>query len=73
MAELTANEVITLIRSTKLTYRLSNFKVSQSAGTNQLINCFSSQIRENIDLSLLKISLAALVQILQTLVNISPN
>ena len=42
-------------------------------GTNRLINCFSGQIRANIDLSLLKIALAALVQILQTLVNISPN
>ena len=39
-------------------------------GTNRLINCFSGQIRANIDLSLLKIALASLVQILQTLVNI---
>ena len=73
MAALTANDVITVIIPTKLTYRSSNIKVSQSAGTNRLINCFSGQIRENIDLSLLKIALAALVQILQTLVNISPN
>ena len=42
-------------------------------GTNRLINYFSGQIWANIDLSLLKIALAALVQILQTLVNISPN
>ena len=63
MAELTVNDVITVIRSTKLTYRLSNFKVSQSAGTNRIINCFSDQIRENIGLSLLKIALAAVVHI----------
>ena len=47
-----------------------SIKVRQSAGTNWLINCFSGQIRENIDLSLLKIALASLVQILQTSVNI---
>ena len=73
VAEVTANDVITVIRPSKLTNRLSNFKVSQSAGTNRLINCFSGQIRANIDLSLLKIALAALVQILQTLINIFPN
>ena len=73
VAELTANDVISVIRPSTLTNQLSNFKLSQSAGTNRLINCFSGQIRANIDLSLLKIALAALVQILQTSVNISPN
>ena len=73
VAEVTANNVITVIRPSKLTNRLSNFKVFKSADTNRLINCFSGQIQANIDLSLLKIALAALVQILQTSVNISPN
>ena len=66
VAELTANDVINVIRPSTLTNRLSNFKVSQSAGNNRLINCFSGQIRGIIDLTLLKIALAALVQILQT-------
>ena len=73
LAEVTATDVITVIRSSKLTNPLSKSKVSQSAGTNRLIYCFSGQIQANIDLSLLKIALAALVQILQTLVNISQN
>ena len=73
MAEVIANYVINVIRSSKLNNRLSNVKVSQSAGTNRLINCFSGQSRANIDLNLLKIALAALVQILQTLVNITPH
>ena len=72
MAEVTAKDVITvMIGPSAMTNRLTNFKVSQNAGTNRLISCFSGQFRENIDLSLLKISLAALMQILQTLVNIS--
>ena len=74
VAEVTANDVITVVRPSKLTNRLSNFKIfSVSVGTNRLINFFSGQIRANIDLSLLKIALAALVQTLQALVNISPN
>ena len=54
-------------------FDLSDYFDCLNPGTNRLINCFSGQIRANIDLSLLKIALAALVQILQTLVNISPN
>ena len=65
--------VITVIISTKLVYRLSIFKVSQNAGTNRLIYCFSGQSQANIAHGLLKIALAALVQILQTWVNISSN
>ena len=41
VAEVTANDVVTVIRPSKLTNRLSNFKVSKSVGTNRLINCFS--------------------------------
>ena len=63
VTEVTANDGVTVIRPWTLTNRLSNFKVFQSAGTNRLINCFCGQIRANIDLSLLKIALAALVQI----------
>ena len=65
-----AEDVITVVRPSTLTNRLSNSKVSQNAGTNRLIYCFSGQIWKNIDISLLEIALAALVQIL---VNISPN
>ena len=68
VAEVTAIDVITAIRTSKVTNTFSNFKVSHSTGTNQLINCFSDQI-----LSLLKIAFAALVQIVLSLVNISPN
>ena len=73
MAEVNPYELINVIRASKLTNWLSNFKISQSAGTNWLINCFSGQNGENVDLSLLKIALAVLVQILQTFVNISQN
>ena len=74
MAEVTAKDVITvMIGPSAMTNRLTNFTVSQNAGTNRQVNCFSGQIRANIDHSLLKIALAVLVQILQTLVNISPN
>ena len=73
VAKVTATDVITVIRPSKLANPLSNFKVFKSAGTNRLINCFSGQIRANIDLSLLRIALSALVQILQTLVNIFLN
>ena len=73
VVEVTGNDVIIVIRSPKLTNRLSNFNGSQITGTNRLINCFSDQIRANIDLSLLEIARAVLLQILQTLVNISPN
>ena len=59
-----ANDVIAVIRPSTLTNRLSDFKVSRSTGTNRLINCFSDQVRANIDLSLLENALAALVQIL---------
>ena len=54
-------------------FDLSDYFDCLNPGTNQLINCFSGQIRANIDLSLLKIAFPELVQILQTLVNISPN
>ena len=73
VAEVTVNDVITVTRPSTLTNQLINFKVSQSTGTNRLINCFSGQIRANIDLSLLEIALAALAQILKTLLNISPS
>ena len=73
VAEVTANDAITVIRPLKLTNRLNNFKVSQSAGTNRLVNCLSGQIRANIKPSLLKTAIEAHVQILQTLLNISPN
>ena len=54
-------------------FELNDYFDCLKPGTNRLINCFSGQIRTNIDLSLLKITLVAIVQILQTLVNISPN
>ena len=73
VVEVTGNDVIIVIRSPKLTNRLSNFNGSQITVTNRLIKCFSDQIRANIDLSLLEIARAVLLQILQTLVNISPN
>ena len=71
VAEVIATDIISVIRPSKFTDQLSNFKVLQSTDTNQLINCLSCQNRSNIDLSLLKIAVAALVQLLQTLVNIS--
>ena len=73
VAEVTATDVITVIRPSQLTNILRNSKVSQSAGTDRLINCFSGQIQANIDLSLLQIALAASVQILQTSVTIYQN
>ena len=54
VAEVTANDVITVFRPSKLTNRLTNIKVFPSAGTNRLIKCFSGQIRANMDLGLLR-------------------
>ena len=57
---MTANDVVTVTRPSKLSYRLSNFKFSQSVGTNRLLKCFSGQIQANADLTLLQIALATL-------------